>query len=147
MPEFMLDYGSPQAEQEFRDLDSFTQGFIEALFFTAPDYSPEGDGTGENLSEAKFEELAPEALARIIAECQRFQTENRADLDEALDTGRINGYDESAAGRDFAYNRNGHGVGYWSRDLGDIGDKLSDICRKWRETDIYRGDDGKLYLQ
>jgi hypothetical protein len=141
MPEFILNHGSPEAARQFNDLDAFTQGYIEAMFFT--DASDPDDG---ELAHATFAELAPKTLAKIVNDCSRFQNENRADLDEGLDNGRINGYDEQSAGRDFWYTRNGHGVGFWDRKLGDIGDVLSNIARKWGSVDLYRGDDELIYL-
>jgi phage repressor protein C with HTH and peptisase S24 domain len=141
MPEFILDHGSPEAARSFNSLDAFTQGYIEAMFFT--DASDPDDG---DLANATFAELAPKALEKIVSDCVRFQSENRADLDEALDTGRINGYDDAGAGRDFWYTRNGHGVGFWDRKLGDIGEVMSEAARKWGQVDLYRGDDELIYL-
>lgn len=37
-------------------------------------------------------------------------------------------YTEIQAGRDFWFTRNGHGVGFWDRGLGEIGDLLSERC-------------------
>lgn len=141
MPEFILDHGSPEAARKFNELDAFTQGYIEAMFFT--DASDPDDG---DLANATFAELAPAALEKIVSDCARFQAENRADLDEALDTGRINGYDDMGAGRDFWYTRNGHGVGYFDRNLGDIGDVMDKAASKWGQVDLYRGDDELIYL-
>lgn len=141
MPEFILEHGSCEATKSFRELDSFTQGYIEAMFFTNT-----GSGDDGDLENASVAELADDTLQEIVKDCVVFQVTNRADLDEALDNGRINGYDETRAGHDFWYTRNGHGCGYWDRDLGDVGDKLADICRKqWHAVDVYRGDDGLIY--
>jgi hypothetical protein len=119
MPEFILDTSgavelpapSPNGEPaayEFSDLDAFTQGYIEALFFTSGEPSlsrydngfravhpQEDDGSDdpadpdaaaeEYLSRVRegqiheipgdygFADLAPEALARIIDDCIKFQ--------------------------------------------------------------------------
>ena len=126
MPEFILDRGSPETAREFAKLDSFTQGYIEAMFFT--DEEQLCEESGRNMPSVAFDmttmeshfvggdspsfaDLAPETLARIIADCQRFQTANATLLDEAY--GRD--YDSEQAGRDFWYTRNGHGVGFWDR--------------------------------
>jgi hypothetical protein len=141
MPEFILDYGSPEAAREFVKLDEFTRGYIEAMFFT--DTSSADDG---ELEHATFADLAPEALATIIRDCTTFQSDYRADIDEAIDTGRINGYDAMAAGRDYWYTRNGHGCGYWDRGLGDIGDKLTTFASIDPQVDLYLGDDERIYI-
>lgn len=128
MPEFILDMGSPEHARAFNALDSFTQGYIEALFFTDEErLCEESEGEREmpdvavNVATMEsrfiggnsfgFADLAPEALAKIVADCAAFQAANRALLDEAY----TRDYDEEQAGRDFWYTRNHHGVGYWDR--------------------------------
>lgn len=163
MPEFILDHGDAESTKTFRALDSFTQGYIEAMFFTEEErLCEESEGNREMPSVAinletmesrfvggnsvSFGDLAPGALARIIADCAAFQEANRADIDEATDNGRINGYDETRAGHDFWYSRNGHGVGYWDRDLGDVGDRLHKAAKAMGGVDSCIGDDGLIYL-
>jgi hypothetical protein len=141
MPEFILDHGSPEAAIKYNALDEFTQGYIEAMFFTST-----GQLEDEELENASVAELAPGTWQKIIDDCQRFQTGNAEDLDEATDNGRINGYDLKAAGRDFWYDRTGSGVGFSDRNLGDVGEKLSTIAVRVGHIALYRGDDGLLYL-
>jgi hypothetical protein len=156
MPEFILDTSGrvpikgaehiQGASLGWGNLDDFTRGYIEAAFFTD---TSTGDDAEMDLEHASFAELAPDALAAMMADCRTFQERYADDLAEACDNGRINGYDIEAAGRDFWYTRNGHGVGFWDRDLGDVGDKLSALCG-WR-TDfpsvaLYRGDDDLIHV-
>lgn len=140
MPEFILDKGSPQGARSFAALDSFTQGYVEALFFT--DASDPDDG---DLADATVADLAPETIAKIVAECAAFQTANAELLAQAYDR---DDYSETQAGRDYWFTRNGHGVGFWDRqqlDEGGLGDKLSAACRH-DTRDVYRGDDRLVYL-
>lgn len=141
MPEFVLDYGTTEAARIYDGLDDFTQGYIEAMFFTDT-----GDADNVGLEHATFAELHAITLEAIKLDCTRFQTTNAADLDEAVDTGRIYGYDLKAAGRDFWYSRNGCGVGFWDRKLGDIGDKLHKAAEIWRQVSLYRGDDKLIHV-
>lgn len=141
MPEFILELGTPQGARTFAGLDAFTRGYIEALFFT--NASDPDDGL---LSSATFADLAAETLTRIVRDCAAFQEAHRADLDEGIDTGRINGYDDAAAGRDLWFTRCGHGVGFWDRGLGDIGDTLTHHAHAFGSVDVYSGDDGRIYL-
>lgn len=127
MPEFVLDHGSAETAAAFQALDSFTQGYIEALFFTDEEHLCEESGrempavafdmaTMETRyvggNSPGFADLAPDTLSRIIADCAAFQSANRALIDEATTR---DGYDDMSAGRDFWYTRNGHGVGFWDR--------------------------------
>jgi hypothetical protein len=53
---------------------------------------------------------------------------------------------ESAAGHDFWLTRNGHGAGFWDGDWEDrIGKILTRVSKMYGETDLYVGDDGKIY--
>jgi hypothetical protein len=50
------------------------------------------------------------------------------------------------AGNDFWLTHNGHGAGFWDGDLPDeIGDALTKASEKYREIDLYVGDDGMIY--
>jgi hypothetical protein len=149
MPEFILDHGTVETAKQFRALDSFTQGYIEAMFFTSEgvdnDYEPGHENDLANISVA---DLAPSALQIIIENCEAFQRDNAALLEQAYGvTGKYEKfpYDESRAGNDYWYTRNGHGTGFWDRGLGDIGEALAKAAR-YSERSLYRGDDGKLYL-
>lgn len=161
MPEFILDHGSPEASREFNKLDSFTQGYIQALFFTDEEHlCEESEGDHEMPSVAfnmatmesrfvggnsvSFADLAPETLARIIEDCQRFQTANADLIQRACDHDFR--YTDESAGMDFWYSRNGHGVGFWDRGLGDVGDALHKAAQAFGGVDTGLGDDGKIYF-
>jgi hypothetical protein len=145
MPEFILDTGTPQAAAQFAKLDEFTQGYIEAMFFTNTGDLDDGD-----LQHASVAELSPEFLAQIIDTCNAFKSRvpkdshGRSLLDLAYDYAPRH-YDERYAGHDFWYTRNGHGVGFWDRGLGPVGDQLSDLARNFGNVDLYRGDDGQIW--
>ncbi|CAM6055343.1 unnamed protein product [Sphagnum tenellum] len=150
MPQFELDLGN--ANKQFNELDSFTQGYIEAMFFTSTGADNEDEGLGNGTN---FEEFAPETLAAIILDCATFQSQFDVLLNWAYSYGEEHPdceYPttdicecETMAGRDYWYNRNGCGVGFWDRNLGDCGDLLYKACR-YSEKYLYRGDDGLLYL-
>jgi len=137
MPEFIMPMGDPKAEQLFHDLPAFTRGYIEAMFFTNS-----GSGDDGDMEHATFADLAPEALEAIKAECAAFETKHALLLDGAYGH---DDYDAESAGRDFWYTRNGHGVGFWDRGLGHVGDLLSDAARH-SERSPYMGDDGLVYI-
>ncbi len=154
MPQFILDTDgevtieSPvQIIKTFDDLDAFTQGYIECLFFTntgcgdsvewaTPEYQhrmAEGQTDGELPNDVGFADLAPDALAEIIEECANFQRDAAELLADSygkeVDKGYI--YDETRAGHDFWYTRNGHGTGFWDRTGLEHGDALAELCG-WR---------------
>ena len=93
-----------------------------------------------------YADVPVQVRARIVAECIAFQHDNAASLADATDDSRKDPYDMRRAGHDFWFTRNGHGVGYWDRELGDVGDALDKAAKKAGGRDAYAGDDGKLYL-
>lgn len=157
MPEYIM---KDKENPAFESLDEFTQGYIEALFFTEEERLAEENESLESRSvmlrktangiesefiggNIGFDLLAPEALAKIISDCARFQVRAFAPLASSC---RINGYDSTLAGHDFWFTRNGHGVGFWDRGLGSLGEALTKISKKYGESDLYLGDDGKIYV-
>lgn len=146
MPEFILDMGDSTGANVFASLDSFAQGYVEAMFFTD---TGTGDDAENGLEDASVAELASETLDKIKADCARFQ-ELAADL--LANACQRDDYDMESAGRDFWYTRNGHGVGFWDRktlSADGLGDALSALCgwhTAFGELSVYRGDDGLIYL-
>lgn len=139
MPEFTLDRGSSDAARRFALLDDFTQGYIEAMFWTET-----GSGDDGKLEDATLADLAPETWAEIEKDCRDFVIANAADLGAAYEHPTVS-YSPAYAGHDYWLTRNGHGAGFWDRDLGDLGERLSSACR-YDERALYMGDDDQLYL-
>ena len=160
MPEFHLDTsgGVPfdshhggKVHLQWGGLDSFTQGYVTALFFTenAPGVTTEEWQAAEDHAEGTipedvaFADLDPDALAKILADCAKFQ-DSRAWVD-TLEGHQ--GADEEHAGRDFWYTRNGHGCGFWDGDWPEpYATQLTDVAKAFGEVSVYLGDDGKVYL-
>jgi hypothetical protein len=171
MPEFILDTGDSDATARFNALDSFTQGYIEALFFTDeeqlcndPDSDFEMPDVAVNLKTMEsrfvggnspgFGDLAEPALARIVVDCQRFQADNAALLGAAceLEPGSEGlryareALDDRRLGQLFWYARNGHGVSFTDDGHAPCLEALQNAARPFRQVDPYIGDDGRVYL-
>jgi len=130
----LLDYGTSASRETFRALDTFTQAYVEAMFFTSTGTGDDGD-----LEDASFDQLAPSALAEIKEDCAEFQKAHRAMLDAT-------GGDDSQHGHDFWLTRNHHGAGFWDRGYGQLGEELTKWSHAMGTVDMYRGDDGLIYL-
>lgn len=166
MPEFHLDRSGDVSGVTCRDLNDVETGYIEALFFTE-----EGDGEpgtdnesglwrkyedsegGEWVSDFGFSDLAPEALDRIRADCRQFMEtpaykafDAWRDADDSPDTSPAS---DEQVGHDLWFNRNGHGVGFWSRPdhyYGPHADALEAAAKALGEVWPYVGDDGSVHL-
>ena len=144
MSEFQLDLGT--GRDWYQGLDGFTQGYVEAMFFTDTGYAE-----NEELENVHVGLLSQEARTMICDDCRAFQESNAPLLEQAYERD----YEPEQAGRDFWYTRDGHGFGFWDRDelrcnpdtlLDDgLGEKLSNAA-EYRARSLYMGDDGLIYL-
>lgn len=149
MPKFILGQGDADTSRRFNALDDFTQGYIEAMFFTST-----GSGNDDDMEDATVAEMALETWQKIIDDCTKWQRQNTTILALAA---QQPGYGMMKAGRDYWYTRNGHGVGFWDREeleaaiIGinnetNLAEVLTERC-EYRGLTLYRGDDGLLYLE
>jgi hypothetical protein len=131
MPEFVMEGRDHAARLE----TPFVLGFIEAMFFTTTDTELPGD--------VGYTDLAPDTLRGIQVYCADWQDDHNALLVEAY--AHPSGYEEVQAGRDLWYTMNGHGVGFWDRGLGDVGDLLSEEARYNEVTPFFQ--DNLVHLE
>ena len=110
---------------------------IAALWSTSADE----DADYENLDAVFTEEdITGEAEEKLVALIDLFFEKAGDLLDE---------YPSEAEqlGHDIIMTTNGHGVGFWDRGLGELGTKLTEVCKQLPEYNLYVGDDGKLYAE
>ncbi len=124
----------------WNELDSFVRAYITAAFWTWNEVeSPGGvDYRDTGCAEEHYSKLSETALQSMEADCAKFEQENESLLAQAGDA--------EQNGHDFWLTRNRHGAGFWDRDYGDIGKKLTDAAHKFGECEIYSGDEGKIYI-
>lgn len=143
MPEFVMDSAGSVDAIRWQDLDSFTQGYLEAMFFTecSPAYDSddweseecqqaqeEGQADGTLPGDAAFGDMDPDFLKSTMEDCAAFQETNAADLAEI---------DDAQAGHDFWLTRNHHGAGFWDRGLGEIGKRLTESAHGFGGVNVY----------
>lgn len=117
-------------------LAEFVKGYLEtAIFADSPEgYLPTGRYREGDISISR---VTKASRAKAIEDCKAFLAKCGKDYDA------MSPWD---MGSNFWYTRNGHGVGFWDRDLEETGDRLTDIAQSFGEChlDIYRG---WIYLQ
>ena len=140
MPEFQLNadrYGS----HPFYKLSTFAKGYVEAMFFTNGDTGYERENL---LNDLGVEKLTRAAVKDIAADCDKFLSTIMPDgcfaqqwIDRASE---LHNYSEERAGHDFWFSRQGHGVGFWDRGLGELGDGLDTVAKSFGEAypEVYR---------
>jgi hypothetical protein len=116
-------------------MDPFTIAYIEAALWSSTDESDEQGGEPLDANYG-LDDIAPEALASILNDCEAFQQDHAEDIGGELER----------AGHDFWLTRNGHGAGFWDGDWDDdIGQRLTDASDVYGSVDLYVGDDGLIY--
>lgn len=153
MPEYVM----PGKESpSFEKLHPFTQAYIEAALWTNEEQLCEESNGEREMPDVAFntatmesrfvggnsfgfEDLAPETLQSMIEDCRKFRECFGFLYEKASD---------EQAGHDFWLTRNGHGAGFWDRpELYGKGESavLTSAAKKFGESSLYCGDDGKIY--
>jgi hypothetical protein len=126
-------------------IDEFTNGYLGCALWSSTDDNDTPLDSGHTV-----DDLAPDAIAKAVEDCERFQRENASLLETAYGEyahyGNHHGTAESRAGHDFWLTRNGHGAGFWDGDLPKSGDSLTAAAKQYGESSPYVGDDGLIYL-
>jgi hypothetical protein len=117
-------------------MDNFIKAYVAAALWSSNDESDEAGGVAMDKNYT-IEDISASTMTVIIKDCQRFQSENRELLFQS-------GLTDEQAGHDFWLTRCGHGTGFWDRDIGDFGDKLTKSCKKFGNVELYVGDDGLI---
>jgi hypothetical protein len=138
-------------------LDAFLDGYVEALLWSEscngtihdPDHEHAYDDRPEDCDTSldRFydsEDLAADSMAEISNDVLDFVVTNWADLQEFA---RLTQRPADYAGHDFLLTRNHHGVGFWDRGAGELGDRLTAASDPYGNMGAYVGDDGKVYVQ
>lgn len=118
--------------------------FFRSYVITAGWSSLDDDGDPIDNDPDWRDRLTPESEVNMARDCLDFLRSFEDDLRAAM-RARPD-YDLGYAGHDFWLTRNGHGVGFWDRGLGEIGDRLTEMSRPYGDSDLYFGDDDKLYV-
>lgn len=123
---------------------TFFEHYLIAALWSSNDNSDESGGEPLDKNYG-IEDFAPDSFKKLRADCDRF-IDKYAPVLAALDADGRETADQ--AGHDLWLTRNGHGVGFWDRGLGEIGDVLAKGVG-WRtpfpEIDLEVGDDGKIH--
>lgn len=121
-------------------MNNFVTGFISTAMSDAEFTHIDSDGL-DGIPYGEFDEsdLSESDIAKIEKLCHAFQTVAADLLAELYDSGAM---DESSAGSDFYMTRVGHGVGFWDRGIGELGNELTRLAGNG-EVYFYIDDSGK----
>lgn len=122
-------------------LDAFVLQYIETALWSSTD----DDGTPLDGAYS-IDDVAPEAIEAMQADCIRFQLENAELIKNAL--ANDPGLDLTDIAHDFWLTRNHHGAGFWDGDYApeSLGEALTEASHAFGEAYLYIGDDGQIYV-
>jgi len=124
---------------DLSNLDSIVAGYLECAEFTM-------DEELQALADVEWSDNAESIAAERVAQFLAVVGESHIAAYREQYT-PSHGYDiEQCLGHDIWYTSNGHGVGFWDRGLGDLGERLTTASKAIRSHDVYAGDEGLLYL-
>jgi hypothetical protein len=111
------------------------RGYLECALWSSNDADNEDTPFDRDYS---IDDIAEETINQAIEDCNSFMEKAGEIKDTDNDDGRI--------GHDFWLTRNGHGAGFWDGDYPIDGDRLTELCKTFKECYMYVGDDGKIYI-
>ncbi len=123
----------------YRDIyqPAINEAYIQALFFTDVNEDSDFDNHFDCA-------LSPDALAKCNSDCCAFVDQL---IEARLFKKSLDIMSPDQIGHDFWLTRNGHGAGFWDRGHGELGDKLTKICKdNFKTIEVYQGDDGLIYI-
>jgi hypothetical protein len=116
-------------------MSAFLDAYVECALWSSNDGST--DSGGEPMDDNYgADDIAPATREAMQKDCEALEAKAGALLD---------GIEASQAGHDFWLTRNRHSAGFWDRDLGEVGDKLTEIAHGFGGYDLYIGDDGLIH--
>jgi len=110
------------------DINEALDGYLQAIIFT------------EELQIDDFDEKSVNESRNDIVDF--FDKLDEYDLLDELSSH----LSYESIGADFWYTRNGHGVGFYDRDLGDLGVEVSNIAEKYKSKDVFIQNE-KIYIE
>lgn len=120
----------------------FVRAYVTCALWSSTDESRDdgGDPLDDNYT---VEDIAPDSLAKMTADCDAFIRAQSETMISAFGSGARH---PSDAGHDFWLTRNGHGAGFWDGDWPEPqATRLTDAAHAFGECHLYVGDDGKVH--
>ena len=121
---------TPETSYDDTTVDTAANNALRAAFWTDADEINE-DG---KLSAYDFSDHACEQMTQDLKD---FYAQAGPIIERT-------GMSADHVGHNFWLTRNHHGTGFWDRELGEDGDKLTDIAQSFGEVSLFVDDDGKF---
>jgi hypothetical protein len=144
---------SPAALRRHARIAAMCRGYLKAMAWSSGgETHPQ---TGEDLEHLEDFEVSEAATLKANDICEAFYDANMTDLGAYVATAThftgTGHHDRQLiayefAGHDFWLTSAGHGVGFWDRGLGRLGERLTAASKAFQGHDAYLGDDLEIHL-
>jgi hypothetical protein len=126
------------------NLESFIKGYLACALWS----SSNADGEGLDSLGFGVDNLAPETLERMRADCASFfyRALPWINGETAPHSSKVDADRYRSAGHDFWFTSSGHGVGFWDGAWPEYGEVLAKHAKNYPVESLYEGDDGNLYV-
>jgi hypothetical protein len=115
------------------DIDEMVDHYLTAGLWSTP--MPDFSGRGGNgMMDDWYDEGDCVNYEDAYAECESFVRDNADDLALIM---RDHGATAAQIGHDFLLTRDGHGAGFWGRGYGPTGDRLTEACRPYGNSEFF----------
>lgn len=123
-----------------RGFDDALAGCIEAALWA----DLRDDEVGDPMDGYDNTDLSEEAREKLARDLREFCENNAKDVVEYIE-----GWGRSASdlGHDFWLTKQGHGVGFWDRGLGELGDRLTKATKPYGGQHLFVDEDGKIHIE
>jgi hypothetical protein len=81
------------------------------------------------------DDITLETLFAMVQDCFNFRVNNAADMKDL---------DIEQCGHDLWLTRQHHEAGFWERNMGEVGDRLTEASAKFAEVHLYVGDNRQI---
>lgn len=122
-------------------LDLFVNHFIHCLLWSETDSNTDTP-LDQDYNEA---DVSAESRTLITRDCSMFLHLADTLIRQSIGIGDyigVNVWEYSA--HDFCLTRNGHGAGFWDRNLGELGKQLTAISKQFVEMAAFVNDQGEI---
>jgi hypothetical protein len=127
------------------NIDNVLSAYVKCALWAESAYATVDDdgkmhhdeNADQNFDALNFDinDVTPEALASMREDVESFLTINAGDL---------LGLTLTMIGHNFWLTRNHHGTGFWDRDLGERGDRLTQAAHAYGESNLLLSNDGTI---
>ncbi len=124
-------------------IDKIVKGYIDAMLWSSGgETHPQPGEESDNLEGF---ETSSQLKGEAWHICLNFYDDNEQDCLLFVERYRSDWDLWECLGHDLWLTSAGHGVGFWDRGLGELGDRLTKACGQYKK-DAYLGDDCFVYL-